>query len=84
MGELVDFQKPTGGMAVWVKFDKRVSIPQLSKQLLQKGIFLSDGSNYNPPNQELNSVRMGFAAMNLEEIERCIGVLKRIQSTKKA
>ncbi|MFK7980888.1 MAG: PLP-dependent aminotransferase family protein [Saprospiraceae bacterium] len=78
LGDLVEFQQPTGGMAVWVKFDNRISIPQVSKQLMQKGIFFSDGSNYNPPHQDLNSVRMGFAAMNLEEIERCIGVLKEV------
>lgn len=78
LGDLVEFQKPAGGMAVWVKFDKRINISQLSKQLLQKGIFFSDGSNYNPPNQELNSVRMGFAAMNLEEIEKCVLVLKGV------
>lgn len=78
LGDLVHFQKPTGGMAVWVKFDQRISIPHLSKQLLQKGIFFSDGSNYNPPDQDLNSVRMGFAAMNLEEIERCVLVLKQV------
>ncbi len=78
LGDLVEFQKPTGGMAVWVKFDERIKMPQLSKQLFQKGIFFSDGSNYNPPNQDLNSVRMGFAAMNLEEIERCVLVLKEL------
>ncbi len=78
LGDLVAFQKPTGGMAVWVKFDERIKVAQLSKQLQQKGIFFSDGSNYNPPNQELNSVRMGFAAMNLEEIERCVLTLKEL------
>ncbi len=78
LGDLVDFQKPTGGMAVWVKFDDQIKVAQLSRQLIQKGIFFSDGSNYNPPNQELNSVRMGFAAMNLEEIECCVGVLKAL------
>jgi len=78
LGDLVEFQKPTGGMAVWVKFDERIKVSQLSKRLFQKGIYFSNGSNYNPPNRELNSVRMGFAAMNLEEIERCILVLKEL------
>ena len=82
LGELVTFQKPTGGMAVWVKFDKKIDVPQLSKKLVQKGIYLSDGSNYNPPNQPLNSVRMGFASMNLEEIERCVEVLKGLIFTR--
>ena len=78
LGDLVEFQKPTGGLVVWVKFDAQIKVAQLSNQLFQKGIFFSDGSNYNPPNQDLNSVRMGFAAMNLEEIERCIFVLKEL------
>lgn len=81
LGDVVTFQKPAGGMAVWVKFDEKFNVPQLSKRLVQKGIYLSDGSNYNPPNQPLNSVRMGFASMDLEEIERCVGVLKGLVFT---
>jgi len=75
-GNLIRFQQPAGGMAVWVQFDKSISVPKLSKKMLDKGFYLSDGSNYNPAGVQLNSIRMGFASMNLEEIERCVKVLK--------
>ncbi len=77
-GDLISFQKPAGGMAVWVKFDERIAIPQLSKKMKEKGLYLADGSTYNPAGVQLNTIRMGFASMNLEEIERCVKVLKSL------
>lgn len=75
--ELVDFQQPAGGMAIWVKFDKRIEVPKVSRMMRRKGIYLSDGSNYNPAGVALNSIRMGFASMNKEEIGKCVAELKK-------
>jgi GntR family transcriptional regulator / MocR family aminotransferase len=36
-------------------------------------LYLSDGSAYG----DLNACRMGFASMNLKEIEEAVGVLKK-------
>ena len=77
-GNLIHFQPPAGGMAIWVKFDKSISIPKLSKKMLESGFYMSDGSNYNPAGVQLNSIRMGFASMNLAEIERCVKLLKSL------
>ena len=46
--------------------------------MLNKGIYLSNGATYNPDGVQLNSIRMGFASMNLVEIERCVKLLKSL------
>jgi len=76
-GELVNFQQPAGGMAVWVRFDQKIKVPKLSRKMNKKGIYLSDGSSYNPKDLPLNSIRMGFASMNLKEIKHCVEELKK-------
>lgn len=76
LGDWVEFEKPTGGMAIWVKFDQRINVPKLSRKMIAQGVYLANGTTYNPEGQELNSIRMGFASMDLVEIERCILVLK--------
>ncbi len=37
LGHAVEFDKPTGGMAVWAKFDKFISLPSVAKRAKEKG-----------------------------------------------
>ncbi len=75
LGNVVDFSKPTGGLAVWARFDKTVSLPNLALKCRENGLWISDGLHYGP---KLNSTRLGFASVNAEEIERGMGILKRV------
>lgn len=75
LGHVVEFAKPTGGMAVWAKFDKAFPLPGLSAKAREFGLLISDGTNYDP---NLNATRLGFASVNEEEMERGMGILKRL------
>lgn len=72
MGNIIDFKVPDGGMAIWANFDKQFPLAELSKKTASKGLYLSDGEAYG----DLNACRMGFASMNLKEIEEAVGILK--------
>jgi GntR family transcriptional regulator / MocR family aminotransferase len=74
LGNIINFKIPDGGMAIWTKFDKQFPLTELSKKVAKKGLYLSDGSAYG----DLNACRMGFASMNLKEIEEAVGVLKSV------
>ena len=78
LNDVIQFKKPNGGMAVWAQYDPSVSLPILAQKALKKGLKISDGSTYNPDGIILNAARMGFAAVNEEEIERGIGILKGV------
>jgi GntR family transcriptional regulator/MocR family aminotransferase len=60
-------------MAIWAKFDKSISLVELSEKVSKKGVYLSNGSAY----EDLNACRMGFASMNLKEMEEAVGILKK-------
>ncbi len=70
----IKFSKPTGGLAVWAKFEKAVPLPDLARRSRENGLWISDGLHYSP---KLNATRLGFASVNAEEIERGMGILKR-------
>lgn len=72
LGDAITFAIPDGGMAIWARFDKRIPLMDLSERVHKKGLYLSNGSAY----KGLNACRMGFASMNLKEIEEAIGILK--------
>ncbi|UHG89843.1 PLP-dependent aminotransferase family protein [Spirosoma oryzicola] len=78
LGDAVQFTKPDGGMAVWTRFDPSIDIEALATQAGQQGLYLSNGLAHNPPGQQLNGTRLGFASSTEEELERSVTILKKI------
>ncbi len=74
--EEISFRIPEGGMAVWAKFREDIDLSRLSANCARKGLYVSDGKIYSPAKQWLNTCRMGFASMNLEEIKEGISILR--------
>ena len=75
--DFIQFEKPSGGMAIWTLFKASIDLPTLSKQMRQRGVYLSDGISYEPiTGPPVNGIRMGFASMNKEEIQKCVFILK--------
>lgn len=78
LSDVITFRVPDGGMAVWAQFDPAVLLPEISRKAGLKGLYLPDGSVYNPPGKLLNATRMGFASLNPEEIGESVAILERI------
>lgn len=75
LGNVLEFSKPTGGLAVWARFDKNIPLPEIARKSREKGLWISDGTHYNP---SLNATRLGFAAVNDQEIEQGMAILKGV------
>lgn len=78
LANVAQFTKPDGGMAVWTVFDPAIDMETLSRRASQSGLSLSNGLAHNPPGQQLNGTRLGFASSTESELEQCVAVLKRI------
>jgi GntR family transcriptional regulator/MocR family aminotransferase len=74
----ISFTKPAGGMAVWAKFNKKISLPDVAHRAAAQGLFMSDGSIYNYGNENYNALRIGFASLNEKEIEEAVSILKKV------
>jgi len=75
LGNVVEFSKPTGGLAVWARFDPNLPLTELARKTRENGLWISDGLHYG---SKLNATRLGFAAVNEEEIERGMRILKAV------
>lgn len=75
LGEFLEFSKPTGGLAVWARFDRKYPLPEIAQKCRENGLWISDGKHYSP---ELNATRLGFAAVNEEEIEKGMRIMKQV------
>lgn len=73
LGNALEFSKPTGGLAVWARFDKAIKLTELAPKSRKNGLWISDGVHYG---HHLNATRLGFASTNEAEIEAGMKVLK--------
>ncbi|MEO5675552.1 MAG: PLP-dependent aminotransferase family protein [Chitinophagales bacterium] len=74
----MEFKTPEGGLAIWAKFDQKISLPDLSERLRKENIILSNGLIHNTDEtKKLNATRMGFGWMDLREAEKAIDILSK-------
>ncbi|MDY0932348.1 PLP-dependent aminotransferase family protein [Chryseobacterium sp. CFBP8996] len=71
--EYIDFQKPSGGLAVWMKWKIPVNLMQLSRNCAQNNLFIPKTLLYQ--NKNLTAMRLGFGNLNLYEMDKSIEIL---------
>ncbi|PZF72718.1 MocR-like pyridoxine biosynthesis transcription factor PdxR [Taibaiella soli] len=76
--DILSFDTPEGGLAVWSLFDKRMDLRKLSQLALKKGLKIADGSFYENEMFKPNGLRMGFASLTEQEILKSLETLKKI------
>jgi len=82
LSDHIEFKIPDGGLAIWAKFDKSISLPALTENLKAQELILSNGLIHNTGPVSLNSTRMGFAWMNEKETDIAVGKLTKTIKTK--
>ncbi len=72
LGRWASFHKPDGGMAVWIQFSSEVDLVALSQYTEKHQISLEGYEHW----LKFNALRLGFASLNNEEMEKSILTLK--------
>jgi GntR family transcriptional regulator/MocR family aminotransferase len=72
LGALVQFQKPSGGLAFWLEWNVPVNLMQLSRNCAKDNLFIPKTLLYQTKN--LTAMRIGFGNFNADEMERSIGI----------
>ncbi len=84
LGDYFDFEVPKGGMAVWVKLDKKYHWDDVTIRAEKLNLIISnDWKRYDNNNSGHNGIRIGFAALNEEEILKTIQGLETVMNSLK-
>jgi len=75
LGEFIDFQKPSGGLAIWAEWKAPVNLMQLSRACAGKNLFIPKTLLYQ--NKNLTAIRLGFGSLNFEEMEKSIHIFSK-------
>jgi GntR family transcriptional regulator/MocR family aminotransferase len=73
LDELIQFQKPSGGLAFWLEWNIPVNLMQLSRNCAQNNLFIPKTLLYQT--KDITAMRLGFGNLNLEEMEKSIDIL---------
>lgn len=76
LSQYVSFEKPEGGMAVWVLLRKDISWSKVAASCQSEGLSIPDYRNYDQGNLGHNGMRLGFASLDFKEQEHVISILK--------
>ncbi|PIF45880.1 GntR family transcriptional regulator/MocR family aminotransferase [Chryseobacterium sp. 52] len=69
---LIQFQKPSGGLAFWLEWNVPVNLMQLSRNCAQNNLFIPKTLLYQT--RDLTAMRLGFGNLNVEEMEKSIEI----------
>lgn len=75
---VISFKVPEGGLAVWSNFDDKIDLLKLSENALKKGLHIGNGNFYKNESFSANALRMGFASLDENEMEKALGMLKKL------
>lgn len=71
-GERISVQEPEGGLALWVRFEDEINVDQLVEKAWGHHLIVRKGRLFSPEDEPENALRMGFAALNRDEIHQAI------------
>jgi GntR family transcriptional regulator/MocR family aminotransferase len=72
---IITFEKPSGGLAIWLQFVKTISLVKLAEEAEKLDVFLPKTSLYQDKNT--CAIRFGFGHLNEEEIKTVVIKLRR-------
>lgn len=74
-GDLITFEKPSGGLAIWMEWNIPINLMQLSRKCAQDNLFIPKTLLYQ--NKGLTAMRLGFGDLNSDEMEKSIEILSK-------
>jgi GntR family transcriptional regulator/MocR family aminotransferase len=73
LGDFIRFQKPSGGLAIWIEWNIPMNLMQLSRNCAQNNLFIPKTLLYQ--SRDLTAMRLGFGNLDFEEMEQSIKIL---------
>ncbi|MDC8100275.1 MULTISPECIES: PLP-dependent aminotransferase family protein [Chryseobacterium] len=73
--EYIHFQKPSGGLAIWLEWNIPINLMQLSRNCAQNDLFIPKTLLYQ--NKHLTAMRLGFGDLNAEEMEKSVEIFSK-------
>lgn len=75
LGDAVEFDVPSGGLAVWMKYTNPVNLLKIREFCLRENLFIPRFLLYQNP--KITAMRLGFGHLNETEMEQTVQIMKQ-------
>ncbi|MDQ0594187.1 GntR family transcriptional regulator/MocR family aminotransferase [Chryseobacterium ginsenosidimutans] len=75
LGEFLNFQKPSGGLAIWIEWKFSINLMQFSRECAKNNLFIPKTLLYQ--NKNLTAMRLGYGNFNCNEMEKSIEIFHK-------
>jgi GntR family transcriptional regulator/MocR family aminotransferase len=74
----ITFKIPDGGFAIWMNYNHGIDPVKVAQKASELGLSISAGQDYyHDRSNKCNSVRIGFASLNEQELEDAVVILSK-------
>lgn len=80
LSHAIEFSKPLGGMAIWLKFRAKFPINKIIHNASHAGLCMIGMSFQQPGDPNDNGLRFGFASLSEEEMTKAVAILVELTS----
>jgi len=77
LGSVIEFQRPNGGMALWLQFPEDFSLEKVIKKAASMGLRITGSLYSGEKSVPYNAFRFGFASLHEEELEKAVDILRK-------
>ncbi|QNK64384.1 PLP-dependent aminotransferase family protein [Pedobacter sp. PAMC26386] len=78
LSHAVNFTKPHGGMALWLKFKPEYPLGDIISKAHSSGLLFTGAAYHEGADQKHNGIRFGFASLKETEMHNAIKILREI------
>jgi len=76
--DVVDFVKPQGGMALWLKFKDAYPLSNILTKASSFGLEMTGSAYHLGDNAKHNAIRFGYASINEQQMDFAVNIIKKI------
>lgn len=76
--DIIEFNMPEGGLAVWSNFDPGVDLVKMSATAAKKELYIDNGIFYKNDSFNTNGMRLGFASLEESETIQALEILRSV------
>ena len=77
LSNIATWNKPSGGLFIWVKLPEDINMDILIKKAGEKGIYFDPGRAFHYRDKDIKALRLSYAHVPLEDIPYGIGMLSK-------
>jgi len=78
LGHAIQFKKPDGGLAIWLKFNERYPLAEIISKAAAAGLVLAGSAYHTGEDKKHNGIRFGFASLSEAELCKAVAILKQV------